>query len=206
MLLTLGLLYRHVTLLPLILIVTFSVLIFTNAILKNMKMMKVYISGKIDVAVISEADRQKFARAEEMLKAKGYEVFNPTNEEWQQHLKEQYDIQYYDREMTIPANAASFYTYCLLRNLMAMATKDAVYFLDDWDKSDGSRTEHSFAVATCKRLFFQDRKDACEYLIERMYKEAKANGSPVEYDNVNDRNRIEIAYFTQHLDEAWIPL
>lgn len=168
--------------------------------------MRIYISGKIGEEVISEATRQKFARAEEMLKAKGYEVFNPTNEEWQQHLKEQYDIQYYDREKTIPANAASFYTYCLLRNLMAMATKDAVYFLDDWDRSDGANTENSFAVATCKRLFFQDRRDACEYLIERMYKEAKANGSPVKYENLNDRNDIEIAYFTKHLDEAWLPL
>lgn len=168
--------------------------------------MKVYIAGKIDVAVIDDTTRQKFARAEEMLKAKGYEVFNPTNEEWQQHLKEEFDIQYYDRKMTIPANAASFYAYCLLRNLMAMAVKDAVYFLDDWDKDDRSEVEHAFAVATRKRLYYQDRGDACEYLIERMYKEAKANGSPVKYENLNDRNDIEIAYFTKHLDEAWLPI
>lgn len=168
--------------------------------------MNIYISGTIDTAVISEANRQKFARAEEMLKAKGYEVFNPTNEEWQQHLKEEYDIQYYDRKKTIPANAASFYTYCLLRNLMAMAVKDAVYFLDDYDRSDGSQTEHSFAVSIGLRLYYQDRRDACEYLIERMYKEAKANGKPVKYENLNDRNDIEIAYFTKHLDEAWLPL
>lgn len=168
--------------------------------------MKVYISGKIDVAVISEADRQKFARAEEMLKAKGYEVFNPTNEEWLQSLKEEYEIQYYDREGKIPANAASFYAYCLLHNLMAMSLKDAVYFLDDYDRSDGSQTEFAFAVATYKRLYYQDRRDACEYLIDRMYKEAKANGSPIVYENLNDRNDIEIAYFTKHLDEAWLPL
>lgn len=37
--------------------------------------MKFYISGKI-----GEENRQKFARAEEMLKAKGYEVFNPMDE------------------------------------------------------------------------------------------------------------------------------
>lgn len=168
--------------------------------------MRVFIIGKIDVAVISEADRQKFARAEEMLKAKGYEVFNPINEKWQRLLTDGYERQYFDREMAIPAKAASFYAYCLLRNLMAMAIRDAVYILDDYDRSDGSQTEHSFAVATCKRLYYQDRKDACEYLIERMYKEAKANGSPVKYDSLDDRNDIEIAYFTKHLDEAWLPL
>ena len=103
--------------------------------------MNIYISGKIDVAAISEADRQKFAQAEEMLKAKGYEVFNPTNEEWQRLLNEGYERQYFDREMTIPAKAASFYAYCLLRNLMAMCTRDAVYFLDNYDRSDGSQTD-----------------------------------------------------------------
>lgn len=36
----LGLLYHHATLLVLILIVTYSAPIFTNAILKNMKKMK----------------------------------------------------------------------------------------------------------------------------------------------------------------------
>lgn len=168
--------------------------------------MKVYISGKIDVAVIDDTTRQKFARAEEMLKAKGYEVFNPTNEKWIQQLEDDYERQFFDREMTIPAKAASFYAYCLLRNLMALATKGAVYFLADWDREDQSEVEHSFAVATRKRLYYQDRRDACEYLIERMYKEAKANGSPLDYKSLRERNNIEIAYFTKHLDEVWLPL
>ena len=168
--------------------------------------MRVYISGKIGEEVISEATRRKFARAEEMLKAKGYEVFNPCDERWQRLLKREYEGDQYVKSPWLAGKFPDFYTYCLLRDLMVLSTKDAVYFLDDYDRSDGSRTEHSFAVATCKRLFFQDRKDACEYLIERMYKEAKANGSPVEYDNVNDRNDIEIAYFTKHLDEAWLPI
>ena len=93
----------------------------------------------------------------------------------------------------MPANAASFYSYRLLRNLMAMAIKDAVYFLDDWDKDDQSEVEHAFAVATRKRLYYQDRRDACEYLIGRMYKEAKANGSPLDYKSLRERYNIEIA-------------
>ena len=40
--------------------------------------MRVYISGKIGEEVLSEATRQKFARAEELLQARGFETFNPT--------------------------------------------------------------------------------------------------------------------------------
>ena len=39
---------------------------------------KVYISGKIGEEVLSDATREKFAKAEEYIKAKGYKVFNPT--------------------------------------------------------------------------------------------------------------------------------
>ena len=41
--------------------------------------MKVYISGKIGEAVISDETRQKFDAAEKMLQDKGYRVFNPTD-------------------------------------------------------------------------------------------------------------------------------
>ena len=40
---------------------------------------KVYISGKIGEEVLSDATREKFAKAEALLKSKGYDVFNPTN-------------------------------------------------------------------------------------------------------------------------------
>ena len=53
--------------------------------------MRVYISGKIGGEVISDATRQKFARAEEMLKAKGYQVFNPCDERWQKILRREYE-------------------------------------------------------------------------------------------------------------------
>lgn len=168
--------------------------------------MKVYISGKIGEEVISEATRRKFAQAEEMLKAKGYEVFNPTDERWQKALKEEYEIQYYDRKKTIPAASQDFYAYCLLRDQMAMAIKDAVYFLSDWHKSPGATSEYHFAKAIKKRMFFQNHSDACENLIERMYAEARDSGQPVEYDGLQDRNDIEIAYFRKHIKEAWLPI
>jgi len=168
--------------------------------------MRVYISGKIGEEVISEATRRKFAQAEEMLLEKGYEVVDPACEKYQREMEEELGEK--ERNWIAAGMGKRFdrYSSILLFDLHILEQCDAVYFLEDWYRSDGANTEHSFAVAACKRLFFQDRKDACEYLIERMYKEAKANGSPVEYDNVNDRNDIEIAYFTKHLDEAWLPL
>ena len=87
-----------------------------------------------------------------------------------------------------------------------MTRYDAVYFLADWRQSPGATAECYFAKAVGKRMFFEDRHDACEYLIERMYAEAKTAGTPIEYEGLQDRNDIEIAYLTKHLDEAWLPI
>lgn len=121
--------------------------------------MNVYISGKIGEEVISEATRQKFARAEEMLRAKGYEVFNPCNAAWQRVLKSGYETELFEKG-GMPANAIPFYDYCLLRDLMVMSAKEAVYFLEDWDKSPGAGSEHSFAMATGKKMLWQRLEDA----------------------------------------------
>ena len=169
-------------------------------------MKRVYISGKIGEEVISDATRRKFARAEEMLKAKGYEVFNPCDERWQNTLRRDYEKDKLSPgSLLLQGKFPTFYAYVLLRDLMVLATKDAVYFLDDWRQSPGATAEYYFAKAVGKRMFWQDRKDACEYLIQRMYDEAKAEGRTIEYDGLQDRNDIEIAYFEKHLDEAWLP-
>lgn len=127
----------------------------------NYLTMRIYISGKIGEEVISEATRQKFARAKAMLRATGRfsEVFDPTDERWQRMLKRSYEIQYFDSG-GIPAKAIPFYDYVMLRDLMALSLKDAVYFLHDWDKSPGAGTEHSFALATGKKLLWERLEDA----------------------------------------------
>jgi len=169
--------------------------------------MRVYISGKIGEEVISDATRRKFARAEEMLRAKGYDVFNPTDEKWQAPLRRDYEKDKLSPgSLILQGKFPTFYAYALLRDLMVLATKDAVYFLDDCGQSPGATAEYYFAKAVGKRMFWQDRHDACEYLIQRMYDEAKAEDRTIEYDGLQDRNDIEIAYFNKHLDEAWLPL
>lgn len=125
--------------------------------------MKVYISGKIGEEVISEATRQKFARAEEMLKAKGYEVFNPCDEKWQRLLKREYEHDKYINSKWVDGEFPSFYAYALLRDQMVLSTKEAVYFLEDWDKSPGANAEYSFAMAAGKKLLWQDQWDAQVY-------------------------------------------
>ena len=125
--------------------------------------MNVYISGKIGEEVISDATRQKFARAEEMLKAKGYEVFNPCDEKWQRLLKREYENDKYVKSPWMDGEFPNFYAYVLLRDQMVLSTKDAVYFLEDWDKSPGANAEYSFAMAIGKKLLWQDQWDAQVY-------------------------------------------
>lgn len=168
--------------------------------------MRVYISGKIGEEVISDATRQKFARAEEMLKAKGCEVFNPCDERWQRVLKREHGYDSYVKSPLAMGKFPEFYAYTLLRDLMVLSTKDAVYFLEDWRQSPGATIEYYFAKAVGKRMYFEGRQQAYEYLIERMYREAEAGNTPVEYETIQNRNDIEIAYFTKHLHEAWLPI
>ena len=125
-----------------------------------MKIMRVYIAGKIGEEVISDATRRKFDRAQRMLEERGYEVFNPTSERYQAALHRQYERDKNAETPWIEGTFPGFYGYALLRDLMILATKDAVYFLDDWDLSNGANVEHSFAMATGKRMLWQRRDDA----------------------------------------------
>ena len=122
--------------------------------------MRVYISGKIGGEVISDATRQKFARAEEMLKAKGYQVVNPCDERWQKILRREYEHDNYVQSPWLTDKFPDFYAYCLLRDLMVLSTKDAIYMLADWTESDGANVELDFARATGKQLFWESKEDA----------------------------------------------
>jgi len=123
------------------------------------KNMKVYIAGKIGEEVISDATRRKFARAEEILRAKGYDVFNPCDEKWQATLRREYE-ELWPCSFLLQGKFPTFYDYVLLRDLTVLATKDAVYFLEDWDRSPGANSEHSFAMVTGKKMLWQRLEDA----------------------------------------------
>lgn len=131
--------------------------------------MKIYISGKIGEEVISEATRLKFAEASDFLADLDLFVFNPSNEAWQRELKRGYEEQAFPHG--IPANSISFYEYVLLRDLMVLSLYDAIYLLSDWEDSPGAKSEYAFALATKKRIFFEDRVHAVQFL-EEQWKEA----------------------------------
>ncbi|MBR1558030.1 MAG: DUF4406 domain-containing protein [Prevotella sp.] len=123
--------------------------------------MRVYISGKIGEEVLSEATRQKFARAEVMLRSKGFNVFNPTTSGFGAYAEE--FVENYNKCISEIMCKRKWYDQILLMDLDALATCHAIYLLDDWEDSDGANVEFSYAMATGKKVFFQDKEDAAVF-------------------------------------------
>ena len=167
--------------------------------------MKVYISGKIGEEVISEATRKKFAKAEEMLKAKGYEVFNPCDERWQNTLKREYANDQYVNSAWLIGEFPEFYDYVLLRDLMVLSTKDAVYMLADWKRSEGATAEYHFALATGKKILFQVEDHAFDYLKGEFFVKSDA-GQLDEHLMKAPWNEALNQYIHDNINEIWLPL
>ena len=96
--------------------------------------MRVYISGKIGEEVLSDATREKFAKAEAYLKGWDFEVFNPTTSGLGERAEE------LARE-----NGTDFYTEIMKLDLAELAWCDAIYLLNDWEDSPGAKKELAFA-------------------------------------------------------------
>lgn len=96
--------------------------------------MRVYISGKIGEEVLSDATREKFAKAEAYLKGWGFEVFNPTTSGLGVRAEE------LARE-----NGTDFYTEIMKLDLAELAWCDAIFMLTDWTDSPGAKRELSQA-------------------------------------------------------------
>ena len=124
--------------------------------------MLVYISGKIGEEVISEATRQKFMKAQEMLLEKGYTIINPASEKFQKGMKKEVDFEE-KKWKKLRHGKFDRYAWILLYDLHFLALCDAVYFLEDWDKSPGAGAEHSFALASKKEMLWQRLEDAQIY-------------------------------------------
>ena len=120
--------------------------------------MRIYISGKIGEEVISEATREKFARAERMLEKHFNTEFdmivNPASEAFQDAMKQAFEWRELRRNLPD----------ILLFDLQWLRTCDAIYMLADWTESDGANVELDFARATKKRIFWEREEDAqCFY-------------------------------------------
>lgn len=100
--------------------------------------MKFYISGKIGENAPSKETLAKFKKAEEFLKEKGHEVFNPTTSGLGLHAESLARAADYE---------TSFYQEILLLDLVKLSQCDAVMVLDDWHNSSGAKVELMLAQA-----------------------------------------------------------
>ena len=97
---------------------------------------KIYIAGKIGEEVPSEATLRKFARTEELLQSKGYNVFNPTRS----GLGATADV-------LAKEKGTDFYREIVLLDLDVLAKCDSICMLADWVDSPGATVEYYFAKA-----------------------------------------------------------
>lgn len=95
---------------------------------------KVYISGPVSGLDKAEV-RRRFAEAEQHLKHNGYTVFNPCDT----HL---------------PPDAS--HGMYMNEDIKQMPSCDIVYFLKGWERSHGCRYEHQVALATERRICYED--------------------------------------------------
>lgn len=166
--------------------------------------MKVYISGKIGEDVISDATREKFKAAQEMLQSLGYEVFNPTCKDWEGLLKKDYAD---EKETYIKYDLGEmpdFYAYALWRDNRVIATKDAIFMLWDWFNSPGAKAELAFAKATKKKILWQDKMDAIKYLRDKWWDEECDRFLDDETAEGTCEDEID-KYLVLNLDETWLP-
>lgn len=115
---------------------------------------RIYISGWRGGKEISEETRQKFAKAEEMLMAKGHDPVNPAAEWYQQYMKVSFEI----------FNRVNCYDAILFYDLGLLRTCTHVYMLRDWYQSPGATTEYNFAVAIGRKIWFQDFGQAVRFV------------------------------------------
>jgi|GEM_PF-2322466 hypothetical protein len=147
--------------------------------------MKIYISGKIGEEVLTEATREKFARAERMLRQLGYDVFNPTTSGLgataEEHAKK---------------HGTTFYREILVCDIIALNLCDAIYMLRDWHNSPGSFVELCFAQATGIDVLFSERADAWDYLNNKFEEEAGTLHTVASRDEFID----------SRINDVWLPL
>lgn len=165
--------------------------------------MKIYISGKREEDVISDATREKFARAEKMLEAKGHEVFNICNKYWQCKLTKGYQSQFFFDQNKKPNKALPLYTYSLLQDIEIISFQDGVYMLEDFQNSFAALAEYRFAWATGKRMLFQEEGSAEFYLKKNFWRDAENGLFCYEKRPLNE---VMEEYVDTRMPGTWVPI
>lgn len=115
----------------------------------------VYVSGKMGEKRLSKKTKEKFLRAAERLKADGWKVTNPADDDYQAELRA--ELRQTERQWKrVSKEPFDWYTYALLYDHHAVAISTAVYMLSDWASSPGARSEHAYATACGKEIIYED--------------------------------------------------
>ena len=108
--------------------------------------MKFYISGKIGKDYPGPETLAKFKEAEDMIRDRGYEVFNPTASGLGLHAESLARAADYN---------TSFYQEILLLDLVQLSQCDAVLVLPDWHRSPSAKVEIMLATALQKPIYYE---------------------------------------------------
>ena len=114
---------------------------------------KIYISGKMGEATLSDEVVAKFRQAEERMQKHGWEVINPASEGYQKEIGEQVEATRKYREFL--GEKVQEYNLWLLYDMYLIATCNAIYLLKDWANSPGAKAEYMFAVACGLEIIFE---------------------------------------------------
>ena len=166
--------------------------------------MRVYISGQIGELEPSPSTIEKFAKAEEKLRARGFDVFNPISRDASKCAKkilEEIEKAHLEEGTCLP----DIYSIILTMDIHQLSHCHAIYLLTDFPYSPGARAEQAFAKATKKKCFFQDAFHARLNLMYE-YDDLVASGKPPlqREDGENDSD-LRDRYVRMHLEEILIP-
>ena len=156
--------------------------------------MKVYISGKIGEEVLSDATRKKFARAEDMLRLKGYDVFNPTTSGLGKLAED-----------LAKKNGTDFYREIMVLDLGELALCDAIYMLPDHKDSPGAAVELAYAKAVGMTPMFGDYIQASRFLAGEFWKRV-THGYTGDIDMKAPWDVSMNAYIEKYITKFWLPL
>lgn len=156
--------------------------------------MKVYISGKIGEEVLSDATREKFARAEDMLRLIGHDVFNPTTSGLGKLAED-----------LAKKNDTDFYREIMILDLGELALCDAIYLLPDHEDSPGAAVELAYANAVGITPLFGDYIQACNFLAGEFWKRIE-HGYTDGIDMKAPWNEALDAHIKKYIDKFWLPL
>ena len=144
---------------------------------------RIYISGKMGEKSLSEATRDKFAQAEERLKAEGWDPINPATDDYQDFMQSVLAEAFEDWEDSDIEGEWNEYAEMLMHDLRIISLCDALYMLADWKQSPGATAEHAYAKALGKEILYEvevmEGDHALVADLQRILNELKEKGRTV---------------------------